>query len=50
MHKGVHVNSKGFTISARQTKTDTCENSIDLDETAHNGSSHQDLHSLVFCF
>ena len=35
-----------LTLSACQTKTDTCANSIDPDETARNEPSHQDLHCL----
>ena len=38
-----------FTLSARKTKTDTFENSVDPDETAHNEPSHQDLQCLPFC-
>ena len=37
-----------LTPSARQTKTDTCANSVDPDETARNEPSHQDLHCLPF--
>ena len=39
-----------LTLSAQQTKTDTCANSVDPDETARNGPSHQDLHYLPFGF
>ena len=39
-----------LTLSASQTKPDTSSNSIDPDETAHNESSHQDLHCLQFWF
>ena len=28
----------------------TCANNVDPDMTAHNKPSHQDLHSLPFCF
>ena len=35
---------------ARQTKTDTCANSVDPDETTRNEPSHQALHCLPFCF
>ena len=34
----------GLTLSALQTKPDTCANSVDPDETARNEPSHQDLH------
>ena len=37
-------------LSARQTKTDTCANSVDPDEMAHNEPSHLDLHCMPFCF
>ena len=36
-------------LSARQTKTITCANSVDPDEMAHNELSHQDLHCSPFC-
>ena len=36
-------------LSARKPK-DTCGNSVDLDETARNEPSHQDLHCLPYCF
>ena len=36
----------GLTFSALQTSPDTCANSADPDETAHN----QNLHRLPFCF
>ena len=39
-----------LTISALQTKTDTCANSVDPDEMAPKEPSHQDLHCLPFCF
>ena len=39
-----------LTLSAWQTKTDTCANGVDPDETAHNELSHQDLHCLLFLF
>ena len=39
-----------LTFSALQTKTDTCANSVDPDEMAHNEPSHQGLHYLLFCF
>ena len=35
--------------SAQQTNTNSCGNSVDPDETAHNELSHQDLHCLPFC-
>ena len=35
-----------LTLSARQTKTIICENSVDSDETARNQPSHQDLNCL----
>ena len=35
-----------ITLPALQTKIDTCANSVDPDETAHNEPSHQDLHCL----
>ena len=35
-----------LTLSVLQTKTDTCANSVDPDETACNKLSHQDLHCL----
>ena len=38
-----------LTLSAQKTKTDTFENSVDPDETAHNELSQQDLHYLPFC-
>ena len=37
-------------LSVRQTKTDTCANSVDLDETARNEPSHLDLLCLPFLF
>ena len=39
-----------LTLSARQTKTNTCSNNIDPDETASNEPSHEDLHYLPFFF
>ena len=39
-----------LTLSALQTKHDTCANSVDPNETAHYELSHQDLHWLPFCF
>ena len=45
-----NTNTFWMTLSAQQTKTDTCTNSVDLDETAQNEPSHQDLHCLPFCF
>ena len=38
------------TLSAWQTKTDTYADSVDLDEIAHNKSSHKELHCLLVCF
>ena len=35
-------------LSARQTKTNTCANSVDLDETAYHEPSHQDLDRFLF--
>ena len=37
-------------ISVLQSKTDTCENSVDPDKTPRDESSHQDLHCLPSCF
>ena len=34
----------------KQDLTDTCADSVDLDEMAHNKPSHQDLLCLPFCF
>ena len=39
-----------LTVSLLLSKTGTCTNSADPDETARNEPSHQDLHSLPFCF
>ena len=41
-----------FPIFGQLTKTDTCANSADLDETAHNEPSHLGLRCLpfIFCF
>ena len=39
-----------LTLSAWLTKTDTCPNSVDPDEMAHNKPSRQNLHCLPFCF
>ena len=36
------------TLSDLQNKPDTCANSIDPDESAHNQPSYQDLHVLPF--
>ena len=37
-------------LSALQTKTNTCGNSVDPDDTARNEPSHQDLHCLPSLF
>ena len=37
-------------LSVLQTKTNTCANSVDQDEMAHNEPSHLDLHCLSFYF
>ena len=42
--------SKSITLSALQTKTDTCANSVDPDEMALNEPFHLDLHCLPFWF
>ena len=39
-----------LTLSAQQTKADTCAKSVDPAEMACNKLSHQDLHCLPFCF
>ena len=39
-----------LTLSALQTKRDTCANSVDPDETASDDLSHQDLQCLPFWF
>ena len=39
-----------LTLLALQTKTGTCANIVDPDETARNKPSHQDIHCLPFCF
>ena len=40
-----------LTFSALQTKSDTCVNGVDPDETARNEPSHQDLQCLqLYCF
>ena len=39
-----------LTVSVLQTKTDTFANSIDPDQMALSGPSHEDLHCLPFCF
>ena len=45
------INEKqGLTLSALQTKPDTCANSVDPDEMACNKPSHQDLHCLPLRF
>ena len=41
---------KSLTLSALQTKSDTCANSVDPDERAHYEPSHQGLHLLAILF
>ena len=42
-----HALVPGSILSSRQTKTDTCANSVDPDETARNEPSHQDLQFAI---
>ena len=48
--KYVHFTLVALTLSAQQTKTDTCAKRVDLDEMAHNEPSHQALHCLQCVF
>ena len=44
------VHWRQLTLSAWQTNTNTCANSVDSDEMASNEPSHLDLHCLPFYF
>ena len=46
----IYIWSTSFTLSLPQTIIIGFSNNIDLDETAHNEPSHQDVHSLAFSF
>ena len=43
-------NFQALTLSTLQTQINTCENSVNIDDTVRNEPSHLDLHCLLFCF
>ena len=40
--------SKILTLSAKETKTNTCAKSVDPNERAHYNPFHQDIHCILF--
>ena len=45
-----HITKTYEPFKPRRPKSDTCANSVDPDETAHNEPSHQDPHCLSSFF